>query len=84
MAVPLGSWDDFLAAYARSGGVLPSPETLDFFILFANVRLATMVWQGATAFERGQLTDLVWANPGAHDKRIATMRVAEQLRKVAG
>ena len=84
MAVPLGSWEDFLVAYGRAGGVVPAPEVLDFFILFANVRLATMVWQGATAFGRGQLTDLVWANPGANDQRVATMRVAEQLRKVAG
>lgn len=82
MAIALGPWEEFLAAYEEAGGILPSPEAIDFFILFANVRLATMVWQSASAFMSGQYNDIMWADPVVHDLRIGVMRVAQQLKAI--
>lgn len=79
MATALGEWDDFLQAYREGGGTVPSEAAMDFFILFANVRLAIMVWQAVVGFDRGELTDLIWANPAANDVRVATLRIAERL-----
>lgn len=82
MATALGTWEGFLAAYERGGGIVPSAETLDFFILFANVRLATWIWQAAAVFERRKSSEIIFVTPSAHDKRIQTMRVAEQLTRI--
>jgi aminoglycoside phosphotransferase (APT) family kinase protein len=83
MASALGSWEDFLDHYRDAGGKVPLRKTLDFFILFANVRLAVMVWQGAVGFMRGQLKDIMWGNVVANDLRTATMRVVEQMKIIA-
>lgn len=84
MATALGDWEDFLAAYQRAGGTVPSPEVLQFFILFANVRLAVMVWQAEAGFMRGRLPGLIFSNPGSHDLRVATMRIADRLQAIEG
>lgn len=52
-ACEVASWDHFLAEYVAAGGVLPPRETLDFYILWGQLRMLVMCFQAELAFVRG-------------------------------
>ncbi|MET0985650.1 MAG: phosphotransferase, partial [Steroidobacteraceae bacterium] len=80
LATRLASWDEFLAAYAAAGGSLPGKQQLDYFALWAVVRLAVMVFQGQCGFERGELTDIKQAVLCVSSPTEMVLRVGRRLQ----
>lgn len=75
----LASWEEFLAAYASAGGVLPPTTQLNFYVLWGLLRLAVMNFQVATGFESGRMHDLKHAYAGLMFTRECVRRVGAFL-----
>lgn len=54
----VSSFAKFLAAYEAAGGTVPAKEQLDFYILWGQLRLATLGFKAVRAFEDGGSPDV--------------------------
>jgi aminoglycoside phosphotransferase (APT) family kinase protein len=57
-AEAVSSFRAFLAAYSDAGGNVPSKEQLDFYILWAQLRLVVMCFKVVKGFEQGDFDDI--------------------------
>ena len=75
-------WDDFMAAYVQAGGEKLSRMELDFFSLYAAMRLLTLVQAPRVLFEAGGTNDLRLAETAASFIPQLVDRTAGMLRIV--
>jgi len=78
----VASYDLFLREYAAAGGQLPPQETLDFYILWGQVRLAIMGFQTEIGFQRGQFQDIKFGVPGALMRPHSMNRIGSKLMEL--
>ncbi|WP_114951581.1 phosphotransferase family protein [Sphingosinicella terrae] len=76
------SFDHFLSAYAVAGGQVPSRETLEFYILWGQLRLAVMGFQVETGFRQGKFDDIRFGLAGALYLRQSMLRVGRKLQEL--
>jgi aminoglycoside phosphotransferase (APT) family kinase protein len=55
-------WPQFIADYGEAGGVIPSEECVDFFEIWANVKIATSGTMGVHEFVEGRTREIKWGN----------------------
>lgn len=78
----VASYDLFLREYAAAGGQLPPQETLDFYILWGQVRLAIMGFQTEIGFQKGQFQDIKFGVPGALMRPHSMNRIGTKLTEL--
>ena len=78
----LMGWDNFLAEYARAGGVVPPPEQVEFYRLLSLVRICTLASQADAAFCTGVMTRIQYAPPGSIFLRGIMVKLAHMLERL--
>ena len=82
-AESLGSWEEFLDAYAEAGGTVPDRKILDYANLLAETRLTTMTRQAESAYYAGAPLGVAGAiNAAAGFRNMSDMRIAALLERL--
>lgn len=83
-AESIAGFDRFLAAYERAGGRRFARETLDFYILWGQLKLTIMSFQVVTGFNAGQFDDIRYGLAGIHFLPVTQLRVGNKLAELLG
>lgn len=80
----VSSFEHFLGAYEKAGGIVPSRKELDFYILWGQIRLLVMMYGMPWVFETGRSDDIRFAiaMPMMYDE--AMRRVMTKLDELLG
>ena len=79
----LMGWDNFLAEYARAGGIVPSLQQIQFYRLLALVRVCTLASQADAAFCAGVMTRIQYAPPGSYFLRGIMAKLGRHIQRMA-
>jgi aminoglycoside phosphotransferase (APT) family kinase protein len=75
----VGSWEIFLDAYVKAGGIRPTDDELRYFSILGLARISVMQTQIDSAFGEGPATLVRWAAPGVERFRPSMLRLGQML-----
>jgi aminoglycoside phosphotransferase (APT) family kinase protein len=81
-AVQMADWTEFLAAYEAAAGITLDPRQLDFYMLWASVRIVVPISKGVDPVFSGTTKSLSEYYLGDHIVPVLVQRIAAKLSDV--